>query len=89
MEKIILIILVFMLGVIIWLNLSEDENESDYIFEERVVGKCDTFWGYYNNEGYYSDMCYEEALYTFKKDNGKQNYSLVEGETVILRKVIK
>ena len=80
----VLVLLIIMLGIAIF----KQDNPTTYEYEEVIVSSGDTFWGYYQ-EGYYSNMCYDEALYTFKKDNDKQNYSLVEGETVILRKVVE
>ena len=59
-----------------------------YVYEEITVQAGDTFWGYYQ-QGYYSDVCYSEALYEFKKDNNMDKYSLNEGDTIILRKEVR
>ena len=79
----VIVILAIMLGIAIF-----KQEPVEYTYTEHIVASGDTFWTYYNN-GYYADVCYSEALYTFKQDNNMDKYSLQVGQTVILRKVVE
>ena len=79
----VIIMLAIMLGIAIF-----KQEPVEYTYTEHIVASGDTFWAYYNN-GYYADVCYSEALYTFKKDNNMDKYSLSAGDTIILRKVVE
>ena len=79
----VIVILAIMLAISIF-----KQEPVEYTYTEHIVGTGDTFWGYYQ-QGYYSDVNYSEALHTFKRDNNMDKYSLYEGQTVILRKVVE
>lgn len=74
----ILIVLMLLVVVAVAFWWSVDENDQEYVMEDYIVLKYDTFWNIYNNLGYYSTMTYSEALYTFKQDNNLTTSGLIE-----------
>lgn len=79
----VLALLVIMLAIAIF-----KQEPVEYTYEQVTVGAGDTFWNYYE-QGYYADMCYSEALYTFKQDNDRTSSKLIAGEIIVLRKGVE
>lgn len=82
------ITVIIMLAIMLGIAIFKQDDPITYEYEEVIVSSGDTFWQFYQ-DGYYADVCYSEALYTFKKDNNMDKYSLSAGDTIILRKVVE
>lgn len=76
---------VFIVFFIWFITPEEPDIEKDYIIEEYIVQKYDTFWAIYKDR-YSNIMSYREALEIFKEDNDMGEYRLIEGEVVYLRR---